>query len=320
MTEVIPSRSGKRAIFGLVVLALPTLMMAMDLSMLYVAVPPMSADLGASSTEQLWAVDTYGFVLAALLITMGNLGDRIGRRRLLLIGASAFAVVSAVAAYSPNIEVLIAARALLGVAGATLMPSTLALINSLFSDRRQHAMAIAAYMTCFMGGIALGPVVGGALLEHFWWGSTLLLPIPVMVLLVVAAPFLLPEARGGAAHLGLGNYEQALFHAERGLTLRRQAGDRQGEIYSMVEVARAWQGMGMHPEVIALCEHALSIEPNHAYPPSTAGILDTLGLSLRHTGDVTRAMACWCEALEIFDRFGDPRADELRARLDALGE
>jgi DHA2 family multidrug resistance protein-like MFS transporter len=197
VAEVTPSEHGKRAVIGLVILALPTLMMAMDLSMLYVAVPALSADLGANSTEQLWALDIYGFVLAALLITMGNLGDRIGRRRLLLIGASAFAVVSAVAAYSPSIEVLIAARGVLGVAGATLMPSTLALINSLFSDKRHHAMAIGAWMSCFMGGIALGPVVGGALLEYFWWGSTLLLPVPVMVLLVVAAPFLLPEARGG---------------------------------------------------------------------------------------------------------------------------
>ncbi|MDS0137708.1 MFS transporter [Amycolatopsis sp. CM201R] len=172
-------------------------MMAMDLSILYVAVPALSVDLGANSTEQLWALDIYGFVVAALLITMGNLGDRIGRRRLLLIGAGAFAVVSAVAAYSPSIEVLIAARGVLGIAGATLMPSTLALLNSLFTDKRHHAMAIGAYMSCFMGGIALGPVVGGVLLEHFWWGSTLLLPVPVMVLLVVAAPFLLPEARGG---------------------------------------------------------------------------------------------------------------------------
>ncbi|MFB9686508.1 MFS transporter [Amycolatopsis plumensis] len=197
MAEVTPSEHGKRAVFGLVILALPTLMMAMDLSILYVAVPALSVDLGANSTEQLWALDLYGFVVAALLITMGNLGDRIGRRRLLLIGASAFAVLSAVAAYSPSIEVLIAARGVLGIAGATLMPSTLALLNSLFTDKRRHAMAIGAYMSCFMGGIALGPVVGGVLLEHFWWGSTLLLPVPVMVLLVVAAPFLLPEARGG---------------------------------------------------------------------------------------------------------------------------
>ncbi|MGW5742567.1 MFS transporter [Amycolatopsis sp. NPDC003861] len=197
MAEVTPSEHGKRATIGLVILALPTLMMAMDLSILYVAVPALSVDLGANSTEQLWALDIYGFVVAALLITMGNLGDRIGRRRLLLIGAGAFAVVSAVAAYSPSIEVLIAARGVLGIAGATLMPSTLALLNSLFTDKRRHAMAIGAYMSCFMGGIALGPVVGGVLLEHFWWGSTLLLPVPVMVLLVVAAPFLLPEARGG---------------------------------------------------------------------------------------------------------------------------
>jgi DHA2 family multidrug resistance protein-like MFS transporter len=197
VAEVTPSEHGKRAVIGLVILALPTLMMAMDLSILYVAVPALSVDLGANSTEQLWALDLYGFVVAALLITMGNLGDRIGRRRLLLIGAGAFAVVSAVAAYSPSIEVLIAARGVLGIAGATLMPSTLALLNSLFTDKRHHAMAIGAYMSCFMGGIALGPVVGGVLLEHFWWGSTLLLPVPVMVLLVVAAPFLLPEARGG---------------------------------------------------------------------------------------------------------------------------
>ncbi|RZQ66011.1 MFS transporter [Amycolatopsis suaedae] len=193
-------RAGRREWTGLAVLALPTLLLALDVSVLYLALPTLSTDLGASSTEQLWIVDIYGFMVAGFLVTMGSLGDRIGRRRLLLIGAAAFGVASAVAAFAVSAEMLILARAALGIAGATLGPSTLALISTIFRDDRQRAMAVGVWMSCFMGGNALGPIVGGALLEAFWWGSVFLLGVPVMVLLLLVGPAVLPEYRDTTAN------------------------------------------------------------------------------------------------------------------------
>ncbi|MFI6519359.1 MFS transporter [Spirillospora sp. NPDC050679] len=188
-------RAGRREWTGLAVLTLPTLLLALDMSVLYLALPTLSAELGASATEQLWITDVYGFMIAGFLVVMGTLGDRIGRRRLLLAGAAAFAAVSVLAAYAADPAQLIAARALLGIAGATLMPSTLALISNMFADPRQRGVAVAVWMSAFMGGNAVGPLVGGALLEHFWWGSVFLLGVPVMALLLATGPFLLPEYR-----------------------------------------------------------------------------------------------------------------------------
>lgn len=190
-------RAGRREWLGLAVLALPTLLQSLDISVLYLALPTLSADLGASGTEQLWILDSYGFMIAGFLVTMGSLGDRIGRRRLLLVGAAAFGVASVVAAFATSPVTLIIARALLGVAAATLMPSTLALISTMFWDATQRGLAVAVWMSCFMAGAAIGPVVGGALLEHFWWGSAFLLGVPVMVLLLAVGPVLLPEHRAG---------------------------------------------------------------------------------------------------------------------------
>jgi DHA2 family multidrug resistance protein-like MFS transporter len=189
------SRAGRREWIGLAVLALPTLLMSLDVSVLYLALPILSKDLGASSVQQLWIMDIYEFMLAGFLVTMGTLGDRIGRRKLLLIGAAAFSVASVIAANSSSAGTLIAARAALGVAGATLMPSTLALISNMFKAPRQRGIAIAIWMNCFMVGMVIGPLVGGMLLETFGWGSVFLLGVPVMVLLLVTAPFLLPEYR-----------------------------------------------------------------------------------------------------------------------------
>jgi MFS transporter, DHA2 family, multidrug resistance protein len=180
---------------GLAILALPTLLLSLDVSVLYLALPQLSADLGATSTEQLWILDIYSFLLAGFLITMGALGDRIGRRRMLLIGAAAFGVASVLAAYARTPEMLIAARAALGIAGATLMPSTMALIRNMFPDPRQMGQAIGLWFACFMGGMTLGPLVGGVLLETFWWGAAFLLGVPFMVLLLIAGPALLPEYR-----------------------------------------------------------------------------------------------------------------------------
>jgi DHA2 family multidrug resistance protein-like MFS transporter len=158
-------------------------------------VPALSADLGPTSTELLWIVDIYSFLLAGLLVLMGNLGDRIGRRRLLIAGAIAFGLASALAAFATSPGMLIAARALLGLGGATLMPSTLALLRSVFLDDRERRLAIAIWAAAFSGGAAVGPIIGGVLLEHFWWGSVFLVNAPVMVLLVVGALLLLPESR-----------------------------------------------------------------------------------------------------------------------------
>lgn len=198
MTEAGP-RASRREWIGLAVLALPTLLLSLDMSVLYLALPHLSAELRPSSSQLLWILDVYGFMIAGFLITMGTLGDRIGRRRLLLLGAAAFGAASVAAAYSTSAEMLIATRTLLGIAGATLMPSTLALISNMFKDEKQRGMAIAVWISCFMGGTAIGPVIGGAMLQAFWWGSVFLLGVPVMVVLLVTGPVLLPEYRDTSA-------------------------------------------------------------------------------------------------------------------------
>ncbi len=188
-------RAGRREWVGLGVLALACLLYVMDLTVLHLAVPAISADLQPSSTQLLWIIDVYGFFVAGALITMGTLGDRIGRRRLLLIGAGAFGVGSLMAAFSPSAELLIVSRALLGIAGATLAPSTLSLIFHMFQDPKQRSTAIGIWIASFSAGGAIGPVLGGALLELFWWGSAFLLALPVMALLLVLGPRVLPEYR-----------------------------------------------------------------------------------------------------------------------------
>jgi DHA2 family multidrug resistance protein-like MFS transporter len=186
-------RAGRREWIGLAVIALPCLLYSMDLTVLELAVPKLSADLRPTSSQLLWILDIYGFLLAGFLITMGTLGDRIGRRRLLLIGAAAFGAASVLAAFSKSTEMLIATRALLGVAGATLAPSTLSLIRNMFLDPDQRTFAIGVWATSFSAGAAIGPLAGGFLLEHFWWGSVFLLAVPVMALLLMLGPMLLPE-------------------------------------------------------------------------------------------------------------------------------
>ncbi|SEH50869.1 MFS transporter, DHA2 family, multidrug resistance protein [Mycolicibacterium rutilum] len=181
--------------FALVILTLAVLLIGIDGTVLALATPFISRDLGASGTEILWIGDIYSFVLASLLISMGSLGDRIGHRRLLLTGAVGFAAVSALTAYAPNAELLIAGRALQGVAGATLTPATLALIRGIFTDSRERSLAVGIWASAFSAGAALGPILGGVLLEHFWWGSVFLINVPVMVVLLVGGLLLLPEHR-----------------------------------------------------------------------------------------------------------------------------
>ncbi|MBB3664023.1 DHA2 family multidrug resistance protein-like MFS transporter [Prauserella sediminis] len=187
-------RAGTRDWVALGVLVLPVLLISVDMTVLGFALPYLSEDLAPTGAEQLWIVDIYSFVLAGLLVLMGSVGDRIGRRRLLLAGAAVFGAASVLAAFAASPAMLIAARALLGVGGATLMPSTLSLIRTIFTDPAQRRLAIAVWGSGFSGGMALGPVAGGWLLEHFWWGSVFLVNVPVMVVLLVVGPLLLPEA------------------------------------------------------------------------------------------------------------------------------
>jgi len=192
-TTTSPRRAGTREWIGLTVLALACLLYVMDLTVLHLAVPSISKALHPSSAQLLWIIDIYGFMVAGFLVTMGTLGDRIGRRKLLLIGAAAFGAVSVLAAFSTSPEMLIASRALLGIAGATLAPSTLSLIFAMFEDPKQRSVAIGVWISAFSAGSAIGPVLGGILLEHFWWGSVFLLALPVMALLLVLGPIVLPE-------------------------------------------------------------------------------------------------------------------------------
>ncbi|MEV0433334.1 MFS transporter [Nocardia sp. NPDC050413] len=186
---------GRRAWLGLGVLLLPVLLVSMDISVLFLAMPTLTSDLDPTASQQLWILDIYGFMLAGLLITMGNLGDRIGRRNILLAGAAVFGVASVLAAFAPSAPVLIAARVLMGIGGATLLPSSLALISTLFPDARRRATAIGIWTAFFAGGSAVGPIIGGLLLHHFWWGSVFLINIPVLAILLLFGPFLLPEHR-----------------------------------------------------------------------------------------------------------------------------
>jgi DHA2 family multidrug resistance protein-like MFS transporter len=190
-----PRRAGRREWIGLAVIALPCLLYAMDLTVLNLAIPSLSADLQPSATELLWIVDIYGFSVAGFLITMGTLGDRIGRRKLLLYGAAAFGIASTLAAFSTSSLMLIVMRAVLGVAGATLAPSTLSLIRNMFHDPRERGIAIGVWITSYSAGGAIGPVIGGVLLQYYWWGSVFLIGVPVMVLLLAVGPILLPEYR-----------------------------------------------------------------------------------------------------------------------------
>ena len=205
------ARAGRHAWIGLAVIALPCLLYSMDLTVLHLAVPAITADLQPTGAQLLWILDIYGFLIAGSLLTMGTLGDRIGRRKLLLIGAAAFGLASIFAAFASSAEMLILARALLGVAGATLAPSTLSLLRTMFPDPARFTVAIGVWVSSFSAGAAIGPLVGGLLLERFWWGSVFLISVPVMLLLLAVGPFLLPEYKDpNAGRLDLPSAAQSL--------------------------------------------------------------------------------------------------------------
>jgi DHA2 family multidrug resistance protein-like MFS transporter len=193
---VVPSTRRRWA--ALAVLVGSVLLLAIDGTVLYLAVPSLARDLAPTATEVLWIGDVYSLALAGLLVTSGTLADRIGRKRVLLVGTAAFGAASLLAAFSSSAEMLIGARLLLGVAGATIMPSTLSIIRNLFPDARERTRAIAIWSAGSGGGLALGPLVGGVLLERFWWGSVFLINVPVVVVFLVAGALLLPESRNPA--------------------------------------------------------------------------------------------------------------------------
>ena len=188
-------RAGCREWLSLVVLTAAVVLLAVDGTVLALAIPALTADLSPTGTEILWIGDIYSFMIAGLLVTMGNVADRVGRKRLLLIGSVGFGVSSAFGSFAPNAEMLIAARALLGFFGAMIMPSTLSILRNLFDDPRQRATAVAVWAAGVTGGAAVGPLVGGVLLEHFWWGSVFLLNAPVMLVVLIAGLALLPESQ-----------------------------------------------------------------------------------------------------------------------------
>ena len=190
-----PPKATRRDWIGLAVIAIPCLIYSMDLTVLYLALPEIIADLKPSAAGLLWIVDIYGFMVAGALVTMGTLGDRIGRRKVLLIGAAAFGVTSVFAAYSTSSEMLILARALQGLSAATLAPSTLSLIRNMFLDAQERAFAIGIWVASFSAGAVIGPVFGGIILSHFWWGAVFLINVPVMLMLLLLGPILLPEFR-----------------------------------------------------------------------------------------------------------------------------
>ncbi|SHG25128.1 MFS transporter [Streptoalloteichus hindustanus] len=195
MSAHVHPRAGAREWLGLAVLLLPTTLLFLAMTVLFLANPYIAADLRPTGAQMLWVNDVYGFMMAGLLVAMGTVGDRIGRRKVLLFGAVIFGVTSVVAAFAPNAETLIVARALMGVGAAAVMPSTLSLISNMFRDDRQRATAIGLWAASVSVGVAIGPLVGGLLLTSFWWGAALLIGVPIMALVAVAAPLLVPEYR-----------------------------------------------------------------------------------------------------------------------------
>jgi MFS transporter, DHA2 family, multidrug resistance protein len=250
MNAPAPLKAGRKEWIGLIVIALPCIVYAMDLTVLNLAIPHISADLKPKGSELLWIIDIYGFMVAGMLITMGTLGDKIGRRKLLMIGAAAFAITSVIASFATNAAMLIVARALLGLAGATVAPSTLALISNMFRDDKQRTFAIGVWITSYSIGGAIGPLVGGALLDHYPWQAIFLVSVPVMLLLLLTGPFLLPEYKDPkAGRLDLISALQSIIAilsiifglkkiAEEGLTVYAMVSVLVGLIFAFLFVRR----------------------------------------------------------------------------------
>jgi len=192
-------RAGRKEWMALGLLLLPSLLLFMMLTILFVAIPSLAADLTPSGTQLLWILDIYGFLMAGFLVLMGTLADRIGHRNLLMVGAAAFGVVSVLAAITDDPVMMIVWRAVLGVAAATQMPATLGLIFTMFHDAKQRGVAIGSWAASISAGVALGPLLSGFLLETFSWRATFLVAVPVMAVVVIGAPLLLPAHHGSSA-------------------------------------------------------------------------------------------------------------------------
>jgi DHA2 family multidrug resistance protein-like MFS transporter len=238
-------QAGRKEWIGLAVISLPCLLYSMDLTVLNLAIPSLSVELKPSGTQLLWIVDIYGFMVAGSLITMGTLGDRIGRRKLLMFGAIAFGAASVLAAFSNSASMLIVTRAILGLAGATLAPSTLSLIRNMFHDPKQRSVAIGVWISSYSAGAAIGPPLGGLLLEYFWWGSVFLISVPVMMLLLVLGPVLLPEYKDPEA--GRPDLPSAALSIVAVLAI----------IYGLKQIAA--EGVGLLPVLSILSGIAISI-------------------------------------------------------------
>ncbi|RMI13819.1 MFS transporter [Cellulomonas triticagri] len=169
------------------------LLITLDNSILYTALPTLTAELGASGSTALWIINAYPVMMAGLLLGAGTLGDRVGHRRMFVVGLSVFGIASLAAAFAPSPELLIAARALLAVGAASMMPATLALIRLSFDDERERNLAIAIWGSLSVVGAALGPILGGTLLQHFWWGSVFLINVPVVIAALIATAIVAPH-------------------------------------------------------------------------------------------------------------------------------
>ena len=196
MSEDARVRAPLQSWLGLIATLGPVLVVAMDGSILFLAMPSINEAIQPTTEQSLWILDIYGFTVGSLLVTFGNLGDRFGRKKLLLIGASAFGVGSTCSAFASSPEILIGTRALMGLGGATLLPSCLAVISELFSDAVRRARAIGVFAATFSAGFVIGPIVGGVMLNRFWWGSVFLINVPVIVVFLCLAPILLKEVHG----------------------------------------------------------------------------------------------------------------------------
>lgn len=180
----------------LVTTSLGLVLIALDNSVLYTALPTLTEQLGASASAGLWIINAYPLVMAGLLLGAGTLGDRFGHRRLFMAGLVIFGLASIMAAFSPTSAVLIGARALLAVGAACMMPATLALIRLGFEDVRERNLAIAVWGSISVIGMAGGPIIGGILLEHFWWGSVFLVNVPVVIIALIVTPLVAPAETG----------------------------------------------------------------------------------------------------------------------------
>ncbi|WET79274.1 MFS transporter [Amycolatopsis sp. QT-25] len=253
------TRQRSRAWFGLLVILCPVFLVSIDGSILFLAMPRISQALTPTADQALWILDVYGFAVGSLLVAFGAIGDRYGRLKLLMIGAAVFGIGSAGAAFAPNPETLIVFRALTGLAGATLLPSALAVLSELFTDPRRRAQAIGVFAAAFAAGFGIGPVVGGVLLERFSWGSVFLVNLPVIAVFLVLAPVLLREVRatgqGRVDVLSVGLSAAGLLLAIHGIKHTAADGPSVGAVFAgiagavlLVWFARRQRGLD-HPLV-----------------------------------------------------------------------